>query len=451
MKRFIIRLGVCLEALLLGACAVYRPLPLDTRATAPGAVADITIDARAMALAPRHHVFDPSHGLDMTDIAMLAVTNDPQLKLARDERGIAAAQAFAAGLLPDPVLDVSRAFPTSGPAEASAYGLELAYDINALLTHSLAKRAAVDSTRAVNLNLLWMEWQVVGASRRLFIRVWYGERMLALARAEVRRLAEHHAALVQAQRHGDAPSAAVDADRARLQSVRSLRDGIERRALHARQGLNALLGLSPRAIFKLKGPTRMLGASAAAIGRALDALPRRRPDLLALQAGYRSEDARYRQAVWRQFPAIDIGFTRARGTDRVSTRGFNVALTLPIFNRNRGNIAIEKATRLALRDEYTVRLVDARSGVERILQEERLLSRRRGQLAQDVDAAARTLDALHAGLRRGDVSQAVELKIASNCFAQRLALLSAEETMREQQVALQTLLGGGRRARLTVD
>ncbi len=318
-----------------------------------------------------------------------------------------------------------------------------------LLTHSLAKRAAADSAHAVDLNLLWMEWRVVGASRQLFVRDWYEERMLALSRAEARRLEEHHAALLRAYRHGDVSLASVNADLARLQSVRTRRDEVERRALRARQGLNALLGLSPRAKLRLKAPTRVPDLSAAEIDRDLDTLPARRPDLLALQAGYRSEDARYRQAVWRQFPAIDIGLTRARGTDRVSTRGFKIALTLPIFNRNRGNIAVEKATRRTLHDEYAVRLTDARSGVERILQEERLLERRRDQLAEDVRIGARTARELHAGIARGDVSAADELNVAVSWCDRRLELLSLEQTMQEQRVALRTLLGGRRRTRLT--
>ncbi|HVC02047.1 MAG TPA: TolC family protein [Steroidobacteraceae bacterium] len=441
MKRCIVWLGLLLQS----ACAVYHPLPLARIARAPDEVADITIDARAMAFAPHDHVFDPSHGLDMTDVAMLAVTNDPQLQLARDARGIGVAQAFAAGLLPDPILDASRAFPISGPAAVSAYGLGLAYDISALLTHSLAKRAAAASAHAVNLNLLWMEWQVVSASRELFIGDWYDERMLVLSRERVRQLAGQQATLMQEYRRGDASLAAVDADLARLQAARTRRDGIARRLLIARQGLDALLGLSPRAKLQLQIPALLREPSGAEVDRDLDALPRRRPDLLALQAGYRSEDARYRQAIWQQFPAITVGLTRARGTENVSTQGFGVALTLPIFNRNRGHIAIERATRRELHDAYTVRLVDARSGAERILQDERLLERRRKDLARGVRIAARTLPALRTGVAQGDVSRADELPAASTLCALRLELLGVERTMQEQQVALRTLLGDRRR------
>ncbi len=44
------------------------------------------------------HRFDPSDGLDIDEVAMLAVANNPDLKLSRDDLGIARAQAYSAGL-----------------------------------------------------------------------------------------------------------------------------------------------------------------------------------------------------------------------------------------------------------------------------------------------------------------------------------------------------------------
>lgn len=50
-------------------------------------------------------------------------------------------------------------------------------------------------------------------------------------------------------------------------------------------------------------------------------------------------------AVLAQFPALNVGLTRARDTSGLYTVGFGLSLSPPIFNRNRGNIAIEDATR----------------------------------------------------------------------------------------------------------
>ena len=175
--------------------------------------------------------------------------------------------------------------------------------------------------------------------------------------------------------------------------------------------------------------------------RALDGLPHHRPDLLALQAGYASADARYRQAILEQFPAIRIGFTRARGADAIYTRGFQVSLTLPIFNRNRGNIAMAKATRKDLHDQYAFRLEQARAQVEQILQDRNLLMRQRKELEDAAGSTSATMRRLRAAARPGDVSNAAKAQLQANACDRRVALLGVEEAMLEQKVALLVLVG----------
>ena len=156
----------------LGGCATYHPSPLDAKPRFPDQVPHLIGQSARMPLPElATHLFDPSDGLDMTEVAMLAVANNPQLKVARDEAGIAHAQAFAAGLLPDPQLSLTRDFPTNGTSgNTSAFNLGLSYDVNALLMRSGVKNAAQAAQRQTDLNLLWQEWQVVGQARLLFTR-----------------------------------------------------------------------------------------------------------------------------------------------------------------------------------------------------------------------------------------------------------------------------------------
>lgn len=439
MKRF---MGVIAMALMCAGCATYQPLPLATQAQAPDNPASIKVDAASLSLPFLHpHVFDPGRGLDMTDVAMLAVANNPQLKLARDDRGIASAQAFAAGLLPDPVLDFSRGYPTSSSAPSSSYSAGLSGNLSALLTHSLGKRAAHAAAREVDLSLLWKEWQVIGTSRQLFLRSWYQQKMLDLLRAESALVEHGHAELLEANRRGDVSLASVNADQLTVQAVQTRRSDIELKVLATHQALDALLGLSPGAQLQLIGPATIPRISAAEITRGLAALPRRRPDLRALQAGYASQDARYRQAIWQQFPAITVGFVRARDTDAISTRGFQLSITLPVFNRNRGNIAIEKATRQKLHDAYAIRLTDAHADIEHILQGQKWLQRQHDQLARSVTTAAKAVEASGAASLHGDISGLDEVKLKTEWLDQRIQLLAIDLTLLEQQAMLQTLLG----------
>ena len=51
------------------------------------------------------------------------------------------------------------------------------------------------------------------------------------------------------------------------------------------------------------------------------------------------------------------------GHTPVGTTGFSISLAIPLFDRNQGKIAIEKATRAQLFDEYMARLFEARSTI----------------------------------------------------------------------------------------
>jgi hypothetical protein len=136
----------------LSGCASYAPLPLGVGSGAVS-VAQLTAPAAGMPISNlATHRFDLSDGLDVTEVATLAVANSSELKLKRDELGIARAQAFAAGLLPDPQLSFSNDFPKgSGNGVTSAFGLGLSEDITALLTRSSRKAAARSQADQVNL------------------------------------------------------------------------------------------------------------------------------------------------------------------------------------------------------------------------------------------------------------------------------------------------------------
>src|SRR5258708_4273063 len=105
-------LPVC--AMLLAGCTWYHREPLAPRDTSTSltTLERIRIDPSTMPLPElAAHRFDPSDGLDIEEVAMLAVANNPDLKLTRDDLGIARAQAFSAGLLPDPQLSISSHYP----------------------------------------------------------------------------------------------------------------------------------------------------------------------------------------------------------------------------------------------------------------------------------------------------------------------------------------------------
>ncbi|OOG55265.1 transporter [Rhodanobacter sp. B05] len=426
----------------LSGCASYTSLALSDGRGA-NSVAQLTAPTAGMSMPiASSHRFDPSDGLDVTEVAMLAVANSPELRLKRDELGIARAQAFAAGLLPDPQLALSADFPRqSGTGLSTAYSLGLSEDISALLTRSSRRAAARNQVSQVNLDLLWAEWQTVAQARLLFDQV-------SNLRAQQARLAREQDALatVSGYIHAalQAGNLTYDSASAGLNAAADVHKRLADTAIalhQAQSDLHLLLGLAPTAQLDLVGAPYASRPTPAQVQTALDDLPRRRPDLLALQAGYQSQQARVRSAILAQFPALNIGFNTARDTSAVYTNGLSIGITLPLFDRNRGNIAIERATRQQLHDDYAARVLGTRSDMQRISRDLATLD---GQLAT-LTAHSRQLDQARASAERawqaGTLDWPTYLAIRSNALGADLDLLATQQQRAMQSIALEALLG----------
>jgi outer membrane protein TolC len=429
----------------LAGCAGYRAKPLPMQPVLPHQVPHLTIDSSEMPLPElaAHH-FDPNDGLDMTEVAMLAVVNNPDLKIARDEAGIATAQAFAAGLLPDPQLSASADFPTGNVpgSNYTAFSYGLSYNIGALLTRSSAKAAAEAEQRKTDLNLLWQEWQVVALARLLFIRNLEQDRLMAVLRENRELLAQRYDRSRQALAEGNVTLDAVSADFGALQDMDRQLNELQRQIRQNGYALSTLLGLAPDVRLNLVGETQLPELDTKRVEDSLPQLASRRPDLLALKAGYESEDQRLRQAIIAQFPDITMGLTRARDTSDVYTLGFGITMNLPLFNRNRGNVAIEQATRQRLYDEFRARLNSAVSEVMTILTDQGLLERQLSGVREGVADAGRLSERAQAAYRAGNITETAYISLRGALLGKRLEEMALEQKILEQRVALQTLVGG---------
>jgi outer membrane protein TolC len=174
--------SICLASAFLTACQTYEPAPLGERPELLSDVAALTISPSDLPLPELGaHRFDPSAPLDMDEIAMIAVVNNPDLKAMRGQLGVAEAQAFAAGLLPNPQFSFAYGGLISGVgATTSSVSATLTADIVPLLTRSVRRRAALANERSVRLNLLWQEWQIVSQARTFFARAVELERQRAV-------------------------------------------------------------------------------------------------------------------------------------------------------------------------------------------------------------------------------------------------------------------------------
>ena len=430
----------CVLSVLLTGCAGYETQALKDHPVAPASLARLMADSRSMPFPVLSaHRFDPSDGLDGIEVAMLAVVNNPDLKIARDDAAVAHAQAFSAGLLPDPQLALSRDLSNTGSDAAFSFGLS--YDINALLLRSSVHGAAQSDARKTDLNLLWQEWQVISQARLLFIKLVQAHKLMAVLDDTQNLFADRVRRTQSALARGLLTSDAVTPNLAALQDVARQVFELKRQISQNTHELNALLGLASGTVLDLRESAGFAEIDAAPVEAALSDLPRRRPDLIALEAGYQAQDQRYRGALLAQFPALNVGLTHARDSSGIYSNAVGITLSLPFLNRNRGNIAIEKATRQKLYDEYQQRLQASRNDVHRLLAEQALNI---GQLAQ-IDIAISDLGASlarsDAAFRANDVDALAYASARAALLAKQVERINLQQAVQEQRIALHTLLG----------
>lgn len=441
MKRTFSRVVSCLIAgglcLALGGCARYHAEPLPA---APDLThtAELTVPAKEFLLPGLKPHTIPAHGLDATTVVMLAVFNDPDLKAARLREGVADAQMLQAGLLPDP--QVGAGFAMSARNYGGALGLS--EDVQALITRGAAKAAASDAQKQVHLDILWQEWQVAARASQLFIEVRSDERILGVLRENVRLLAGRYHADLRAMQRGNATAPVVSADLVQFSSaqagVRQLETGMN----VAEHQLNEMLGLAPEVRLPLVGAMSLPEISRDEFRTALAALPQRRADLLALAAGYQSQEEMVREAILAQFPAMSAGLEMQRDpVEGVDDLGPQVRLTLPLFNRNRGQIAIQRATRAVLRQTYQARLDAAVNQADEVWRADHILRAQLAGLTRQLVALKQRASAAKASLQQNNLDTGTYAVMESSYLTKRAEELELRASLQGARAALRVLLG----------
>jgi cobalt-zinc-cadmium efflux system outer membrane protein len=396
--------------LTLNSCAVYHPKPLNddavTRELRPKSLNEL----RVLATQFNHRTLqavrlDPGRGITPTQAAVIAVLANPKLRADRNRRGLAQAQLIQAGILPNPSLSYNIDPVTGGNTHGTvtAYGVTASWEVTSLITRPAKVKAANQNAESVSLDVAWNEWQTAEAARIAVYRLVALEEELATAK-QIQDSAQQDAELLRnaVAAHNKteldlatAESSRVDAESTTLATAQEL----EKQQLELRRSL----GFPPDAKLTIrKGvtlPTRLNPPSQAAL---LDGLPQSRLDLLALQKGYQSQEETLRAAILAQFPKISFGLSKASDTTNVHTAGVGVTIDIPVFDRNQGNISIEKATRQKLFDEYTDRVFEARADIATALAAIRSLNIQINTVESAVPIAQHLLDTAREAFQQGN-------------------------------------------------
>ena len=433
------RSGPALALLLLAGCASYTPRPLATMP--PGS--DIAALSRDAATIDRPYLqptnVDLSAPLDDNAIAVIAVLGNPDLKALRAKAGIADAQVFAARLLPDPTFSLGVGQLLSGPDPLNEIATGLGLDLNALRTGKVRRQAAEAQAKQVRLDLAWAEWQTAGQARLQAVRIRRIQGAIDLLRIDDEAARSLLARNLRAAARGDIASSAVEAVRvdaaATAEKLRTAEHDIDA----ARLELVKLLGLPPETQLRLApaidSDPPLDPARLTQIG--LD----NRSDLQALRAGYDAQEATVHKAILDQFPSLALNLNFTRDTSGNSVLGPTVDFTLPLWNRNRGGIAVERATREQLKAEYDARLFQTRADIAAAASAVSLARRQRDAVRAQLPELERLARVSSAAAARGDVSRTTAETAEGALRDKRVELATAEQTIDEAMIALELLTG----------
>src|SRR5881397_980843 len=387
---------------------------------------------------------DLRRGIGPDDAAAIALYSNPALRAIRDRRRLASAQVIQAGILPNPVVSYARDFVTGGntAGTVTAYNLTAAWEFTALIPFLPKQTAARKSFRSVDLDVAWQEWQIAVNARTAVYRVLSLDAQIARAREATSGL----------QQSTDAMRKAVDAhektvlDLAAVESAsqdsRATMLALEQEFEKQRLGLNKILGAEPEANVALREslslPTRLTPPAEHDL---FDNLESHRLDLLGLRQGMESQDATVRAAVLAQFPKMSVAIVKASDTTNVHTTGFAFAVDLPIFDRNQGVIATERATRQRLRDEYNQRAFEARSDIATAIADIRSLDRQIAAAEEALPLLEKLVGSAQTAVEQRNADVLSYYTARSNLLQKRIQLIKLQEQLLEAHTALEIASG----------
>jgi outer membrane protein TolC len=414
-----------LVALALSGCATYRPLPLPT----------------APRLNPGSGMAGPPWAVE--DVVARALRDDPDLTATRRQHATSEARRQQAGLLPDPSLGGAVLPLVAGPGATLAWNASVSEDLRALVTLRARREEAKAAALQVDAQILWQEWQVAAQARLLAVQIIEGERALGFQREALGLYSERATRLRNALQAGNVALGAVAPDVAAAQTAQAQVGATERLQLGRRHQLNALLGREPDAPLSLASRTDVPPLDGEAIDRAAADLSSRRPDLIALRLGYRAQEARTRLAILMQFPSFALGATGGSDNSNVRNVGPQIATTLPIFDGNRGDIAVQRATREQLRAEYQARLDAAYGQLRAAVSELKVAETALAIIQADLPSARAVMDQARRSLDAGNLDEMAYVDFAAAYYAKAGEAAALEEAILEQRLAIAAITGAG--------
>jgi len=425
--------------LTLDGCATYHAAPLIEQKT-PLTINALVEQANASSLLTFGAV-TLNDGLNLDELANLALFNSPLLKVNQQQYSVIQANAYNLGLLPDPQLSANIDHPTSNAVNTvNAWSGGIGYDLNALITHQSFIEVGDQQIKQAKLALLWQAWQIKLQAKLLSVELYYTKQKISLLQNLIGTLEQRYQQSQVGISEGNVTLETNGTDLSVLLDAYSQLNILQQQYNTSAHQLAQLLGIESLDGFTITPLPPSAELSKDSLSTALTNIARKRPDLLALQAGYQAQEASVRAAVLAQFPALNLGISTAKDTGGLHTQGFNIGITLPLFNGNKGNILVTRATRKQLAEEYQLRLIQTRSEVDELWQLNALISQQQTQLAKHLLTLEKLVVSAKKAYIKGDIAALPFINMESTLFNKRLEQLDLQQSKWRAQLSLALLL-----------
>lgn len=401
--------------------------------------------AAAVQISPEHprlsgRPINLGTALSDLDAARLALIASPDLNATRAQVGVSEAQLFSTGLIADPQISLSVDRPdAAGLVNALAAGLS--FDLASLFTRADRVAGARSTLAKVRLDVAWSEWLALNQVRTLVRRIVALERQVAVADQAEDAAAEIYALTERNMGLGDARLDDVTVYQIGYLDAQDRLLALKRQLTATRQELNALIGIPPDVLLALSGDRHLqslegLDSDALVLAAAHDRL-----DVRALEAGYAAQERGVRVATKNALPLPQLSFNRARDTSAIWTRGAGIGASLPLWNRNRGEISVAVATRAQLAAEYAARIHRMRADVVAQIEDLRAMDAERRALAGQLPKLEESARVIAQATREGSLPLVTYETVRAALLGKQLSLLALEQAQTEGEVALETSIG----------
>jgi outer membrane protein TolC len=382
-------------------------------------------------------------GISPDEAAYVAVQVNPGLRTIRDQRGLAVAQVIQAGILPNPQFGFNSDSPSFGATAGTvtADTETLSWDVSKLYPLRAKIQSAVVAADSVDLEIAWQEWLVAQSARQAVFDLFAVRQQIAKLEEAEKVLRDNLKLVQKAAKEGNLTLVELSAAASATATIRTSVLAAVQTERRQRLQLNRVLGLPAGVLVELQNNISLPTGGSPPDESELYPLLDVRLDLESLRRGYESQDRAFRAAVAAQIPTTNLAVTRARDTGNVGTWGAGLVIDVPLFNRNQGFVALERAKRNKMYDHYTQSVFEGRSDIALAVAKLRVVEEQIDATQKAVASLNELVKTYNEVVRAGSGNVLVYYQAFNNLAQSRVQLIQLQQQFIDAWITLEIAVG----------